>query len=85
MVIGKPLETMGRKVLEAAASKGNRASPLTLCPSDCDANHGKLWDSKVTGPNAGVKRIFAPGQVERTLRPRAPREPSCEAAKPPQA
>ena len=33
---GKPLETMGRKVLEAAASKGNRASPSALCPSDCD-------------------------------------------------
>ena len=48
---GKPLETMGRKVLEAAASKGNRASPSALCPSDCDwANHRKLWDRKVKGP-----------------------------------
>ena len=31
---GKPLETMGRKVLEAAESKGNRTNPLALCPSD---------------------------------------------------
>ena len=33
---GKQLETMGRKVLEAAESKGNRTNPLALCPSDCD-------------------------------------------------
>lgn len=33
---GKPLETMGRKVLEAAASKGFCANPSALCPSDCD-------------------------------------------------
>ena len=29
--IGQPLETMGRKVLEAAAPKGNRAIPSALC------------------------------------------------------
>ena len=75
--IGQPLETMERKVLEAAASKGNPTVPSALCQSDCgsqttgNCGTAKLWglryesDPSGSATAARLPDFFASGNAKK--------------------